>query len=41
MTGFSLPVVGGGVSWDTVEGTNAAARRVLTFLEDRRVLFNP
>lgn len=41
LTGFSLPVVGGGASWATVEGTKASARRVLTFLEDRRVLFNP
>lgn len=41
LTGFSLPVVGGGASWTTVEGTKASARRVMTFLEDRRVLFNP
>jgi hypothetical protein len=41
LTGFSVPVVGGGASWATVEGTKASARRVLTFLEDRRVLFNP
>lgn len=41
MTGFSLPVVGGGVSWTPLEGTKTAARRVLVFLEDRRVLFNP
>jgi hypothetical protein len=41
LTGFSLPVVGGGASWTTTEGAKASARRVLTFLEDRRVLFNP
>jgi hypothetical protein len=41
MTGFSIPVIGGGLSWTPTEGTKAVARRVLTFLEDRRVLYNP
>jgi hypothetical protein len=41
MTGFSLPVVGGGIEWTEVDGPNVAARRVIVVLEDRRVLFNP
>jgi len=41
VNGFSLPIVGAGVQWETVESTKAAARRVLAFLADRRVLFNP
>ncbi|MCK6484839.1 MAG: hypothetical protein HUU22_04540 [Phycisphaerae bacterium] len=39
LTGFSIPVFG--VSWNPPEPEVAVARRVLTFLEDRRVLFNP
>ena len=41
LNGFSLPIVGGGAQWETVESTRASAHRVLTFLADRRVLFNP
>lgn len=39
LTGFSVPVFG--VSWNPPEPEVAVARRVLAFLEDRRVLFNP
>ena len=39
ITGFSVPVFG--VSWNPPEPEVAIARRVLSFLEDRRVLFNP
>ncbi|MDP2896963.1 MAG: hypothetical protein Q8Q12_10470 [bacterium] len=39
LTGFSVPVFG--VSWNPLEPELAVARRVLAFLEDRRVLFNP
>ena len=39
ITGLSTPV--GGVSWQAPEPQVAAARRVLTFLEDCRVLYNP
>jgi len=39
MTGFSSPV--GGLQWESVETSRAAGRRVLAFLADRRVLFNP
>jgi hypothetical protein len=41
LNGFSLPIVGGGAQWETVESNRASAHRVLTFLADRRVLFNP
>jgi hypothetical protein len=41
LTGFTLPVVGAGVSWQPSEPESAVARRVLSFLEDRRVLYNP
>jgi hypothetical protein len=39
LTGFSVPVFG--ISWNPPEPEVAVARRVLVFLEDRRVLFNP
>lgn len=39
ITGLSIPVFG--VSWSPPEPEIAVARRVLVFLEDRRVLFNP
>jgi len=39
LTGFSVPVFG--VSWNPPEPEVSVARRVLAFLEDKRVLFNP
>lgn len=39
VTGFSIPIFG--VSWEPGEAEVTVARRVVTFLEDRRVLFNP
>jgi hypothetical protein len=39
LTGFSVPVFG--ISWNPPELEVAVAKRVLAFLEDRRVLFNP
>jgi len=39
LTGFSTPF--GGVSWVAPEAEVTVARRVIRFLEDRRVLFNP
>ena len=39
LTGFSIPVFG--ISWKPPELEITVARRVVAFLEDRRVLFNP
>lgn len=39
LTGISTPV--GGVSWQPAELEIAGARRVVAFLEDRRVLYEP
>jgi hypothetical protein len=39
LTGFSVPVFG--VSWNPPEPEILKAKRVLTYLEDRRVLYNP
>jgi len=39
LTGFSIPIFG--VSWNPPEADITVARRVLTFLEDRRVFYNP
>lgn len=38
LTGIQIPA-GWGVSWETIEGDRDVARRVITFLEDRRLLF--
>ena len=39
ITGFSVPIFG--VSWNPPQPDVTAARKVLVFLEDRRVLYNP
>jgi hypothetical protein len=39
LTGISTPL--GGVSWEASELASSAARRVIAFLEDRRVLYAP
>jgi hypothetical protein len=39
ITGLSVPVFG--VQWNPPEAECVAARRVLAFLEDRRVLYVP
>ena len=39
ITGFSVPIFG--ISWNPPEPEIDVARRVLGFLEDRRVLYNP
>jgi hypothetical protein len=39
LTGFSCPVFG--VSWNPVEADVTKARRIISFLEDRRVLYVP
>ena len=39
ITGFSIPVFG--ISWNPPELEVAVARRIVIFLEDRRILYNP
>lgn len=39
LTGLSTPIFG--VSWNPSESERTAARRILVFLEDRRVLYSP
>ena len=39
LTGISIPVFG--ISWTPPASERDAAKRVVTFLEDRRVLYNP
>jgi hypothetical protein len=39
LTGISTPL--GGISWEASELTSSTARRVIAFLEDRRVLYIP
>jgi hypothetical protein len=39
LTGFSVPIFG--VSWNPPEVEVNKAKRVITYMEDRRVLFNP
>jgi len=41
LNGFTIPVVGAGVQWEHLDTARPSARRTLTFLADRRVLFNP
>lgn len=39
LTGFSTPVFG--ISWNPPETDRAVVRKLITFLEDRRALYNP
>ena len=39
LTGVSLPVIGGGLSFKPIEADRTIVRELLTFLEDRRALF--
>jgi hypothetical protein len=39
LTGFSIPIFG--VSWNPPPAEISVARRVIAFLEDRRVFYNP
>jgi hypothetical protein len=39
LTGFSTPVFG--ISWNPSESDRDIVRKVITFLEDRRALYNP
>ncbi|HYC61113.1 MAG TPA: DUF6650 family protein [Thermoanaerobaculia bacterium] len=39
LTGISIPIFG--ISWTPPASERDAAKRVVTFLEDRRVLYNP
>lgn len=41
LTGFSLPIVGGGLQWDPPALDRDEVKKLLAFLEDRRALFNP
>lgn len=41
ITGFELPVIGGGLSWSPPPAHVEIARRLITYLEDRRVLYQP
>lgn len=39
ITGFSCPIFG--ISWNPPKSEIELARRIITFFEDRRVLYNP
>ena len=39
LSGFSLPVIGGGVQWTPTKPERDIVRELLAFLEDRRVLY--
>lgn len=41
ITGFEVPIFGGGVSWNPPTLDIEVARRLLTFLEDKRALYQP
>lgn len=39
ITGFQLPIIGAGVSWQPTELEVTKARKLMVFLEDKRVLY--
>jgi hypothetical protein len=39
LKGFSIPLVGGGLSWEPPPDEREIVRKLITFLEDRRVLY--
>lgn len=39
ITGFSIPVIGGGLQWTPTEPERDTVRKLLMFLEDRRALY--
>ncbi len=39
LSGFSLPVIGGGVQWTPTKAERDIVRELLAFLEDRRALY--
>ena len=41
ITGFEIPIFGGGVSWNPATLDIEVSRRLLTFLVDRRALYQP
>jgi hypothetical protein len=41
ITGFEIPIFGGGVSWEPPTLDVTVAGKVITYLEDRRSLYNP
>lgn len=41
ITGFEIPIFGGGLSWNPSASDIAVARGLLTYLEDRRALYEP
>ena len=41
ITGFEIPVFGGGLSWNPPALDIDVAKRLLTYLEDRRALYQP
>jgi len=41
ITGFEIPIFGGGLSWNPPASDIAVAKGLLTYLEDRRALYEP
>jgi hypothetical protein len=39
LSGFSLPIIGGGLQWVPTESERDTVRKLLAFLEDRRTLY--
>lgn len=41
VTGFELPIIGGGISWNPPTSDVEVAEQLITYLEDRRALYQP